>query len=396
MPFDTLCRIPFVLNRSGTSRGLYLLEKDVPSIGPARNAVLSELMGSGHPQQIGGFGGGCGPTSKVAIVGPHKEPGWVTCYFSQCGVTIADVDTSAGDCGNILAAVGGFAIENNLVAAETGDKTRVKVESLNTGARYEVDVPMSAKGVQYTGSFCVPGVPGPAAPVRVATRGVAGAQTGRLLPTGQAEESFDLGEGLVVRASIIDFARALVMVDAADIIPHFGYSNLQEVTLQRANCDHAMCSALEKLRLQASQKMGMGDCTGKDAPKLALVAPLEAEGRQGLACRYFVNPGRSEMHPTIAMTAAQAVGAASLLHGSVAMRALGRLPQSDSGANGASFTFEIQHEKGNFPVSIGTTDAKDAEPMQAEQFATGLPATGLYVTTVMPIAQGSAFLKGSN
>ncbi|CAJ1450802.1 unnamed protein product [Effrenium voratum] len=255
---------------------------------------------------------------------------------------------------------------------------------------------MSAKGVQYTGSFCVPGVPGPAAPVRVATRGVAGAQTGRLLPTGQAEESFDLGAGLVVRASIIDFARALVMVDAADIIPHFGYSNLQEVTLQRANCDHAMCSALEKLRLQASQKMGMGDCTGKDAPKLALLAPLEAEGRQGLACRYFVNPGRSEMHPTIAMTAAQAVGAASLLHGSVAMRALGRLPQSDSGANGASFTFEIQHEKGNFPVSIGTTDAKDAEPMQAEQFATGLPATGLYVTTVMPIAQGSAFLKGSN
>ena len=45
----------------------------MPSIGPARNAVLSELMGSGHPQQIGGFGGGCGPTSKVAIVGPHKE-----------------------------------------------------------------------------------------------------------------------------------------------------------------------------------------------------------------------------------------------------------------------------------------------------------------------------------
>ena len=75
---------------------------------------------------------------------------------------------------------------------------------------------------------------------------------------------------------------------------------------------------------------------------------------------------------------------------------MGQLPQSDSGADGASFTFEIQHEKGNFPVSIGTTDAKGAEPMQVEQFATGLPATGLYVTTVMPIAQGSAFLKGSN
>ena len=75
---------------------------------------------------------------------------------------------------------------------------------------------------------------------------------------GEAEELFDLGEGLV-RASIIDFARALVMVDATDITPHFGYSSLQEVTLQRANCDHALCSALEKLRLQAgcaSEKQG--------------------------------------------------------------------------------------------------------------------------------------------
>ena len=99
--FQGLRKIPFVLYRSGTSRGLFLLESDLPPRGKLRDEVLCRLMGSGHPQQIGGFGGGCGPTSKVAVVGQHSQPNSVTYCFAQCGVDVAEVDHSHGDCGSL-------------------------------------------------------------------------------------------------------------------------------------------------------------------------------------------------------------------------------------------------------------------------------------------------------
>ena len=113
--------VPFALYRSGTSRGLYVLERDVPPKGPHRDAVLSKLMGSGHPQQLEGFGGGCGPTSKAVVVGTHKDPDTVTYTFAQCKVEESGVDHSHGDCGNMLAAVAPFALERGLVAPEQPD-----------------------------------------------------------------------------------------------------------------------------------------------------------------------------------------------------------------------------------------------------------------------------------
>lgn len=78
--------VRFAFYRSGTSRGAFLMEKDVPAKGPERDAFLCKLMGSGHPQQLEGFGGGTGPTSKAVLVGPHPEPNSVTYTFSQCRV----------------------------------------------------------------------------------------------------------------------------------------------------------------------------------------------------------------------------------------------------------------------------------------------------------------------
>ncbi|CAK8994963.1 unnamed protein product [Durusdinium trenchii] len=362
MSFVGLHRIPFAFYRSGTSRGLFLLEKDLPPLGSTRDAILCQLMGSGHPQQLGGFGGGTGPTSKVAVVGPHEEPGSVTYNFAQCEVEIANVDKSHGDCGNMLAAVAPFALERGVaMGTEFETSTKLKIHSLNTGACYEANVPTTISSgkrcVQYLGNLEVPGAPGCAAPISLASLGVAGTQTGKLLPTDCPVDTLDFGLGKA-KATLLDFARALVIVDAADILPKLGYSDLGEISLETVHADASLCDALEAMRRQASLMMGMGDCTGKDAPKLALVGP-DGEGAEkglctlggSLTCRYFVNPGRAEMHPTIAMTAAQALGAACLLQGSVARNALGSgvqgfEPQPD---DAETFSFAVKHPQGSFP-----------------------------------------------
>eukprot|EP00438_Fugacium_kawagutii_P019415 Skav228354 [mRNA] locus=scaffold5397:66129:67199:- [translate_table: standard] len=349
-------------------------------------------MGSGHPQQLGGFGGGTGPTSKIAVVGPHGDPGAVTYNFAQCQVENAQIDKSHGDCGNMLAAVAPFALERGLAKGLDISETcsRLKIHSLNTGSCYEADVSLTCgRHVQYSGDLEIPGAPGKAAPVALASVGVAGAQTGKLLPSASAVDVLDCGFGSA-EVTLVDFARALVIVSAADILPKFGYSDLREIDLETVRSDKKLCDALEVLRQQASQLMGMGDCSGKDAPKLALISASPGEipeipGGGVLTCRYFVNPERSEMHPTIAMTAAQAIGAACLVQGSVAMKALDKVPKPDE--TDQCFSFVIQHSQGNFPVSIGTTASSD------KLFPLGTPYAGKYRTTVMPIAEGTAFVE---
>lgn len=408
MAFSGLHRIPFAFYRSGTSRGLFLCDHDLPPLGPARDAILCQLMGSGHPQQLGGFGGGTGPTSKIAVVGSHKDPGSVTFSFAQCGVKEPHIDKSHGDCGNMLAAVAPFALERRLPTDVkfVGDGTvaRLKIHSLNTGARYEADVCTTPdengdRHVQYLGNLEIPGAPGQAAPVGLASVGVAGSQTGKLLPTASPVDVLDFGLGHA-EVTLVDFARALVIVNAVDVLPKFGYTSLQQIDLVTAQADTKLCDALETLRRKASQVMGMGDCSGKDAPKLGLVSPVSpAEAVEAvdvprggaLAFRYFVNPGRAEMHPTCALTAATAIGAACLIQDSVAMKALGKVPESDADRSD-SFSFLIQHPKGNLPVSIGT----DGTALPSDtMFPYGTPYAGKYRTTVMPIAEGTAFVNST-
>lgn len=389
--------IPFAFYRSGTSRGLFFLEEDVPPKGAERDAVMAKLMGSGHPQQLEGFGGGCGPTSKAVIVGKHPNRDTVTYTFLQCSVKEKFVDHSHGDCGNMIAAVAPFALERGLVDMPTEEsvmKKHIHIHSLSTGSVYGSDVLLKrsegAKAVCYDGDVSIPGVPSLGAPIVVTTFGVAGSQTGKLLPTNSAMDRFDLGSGLgKVAVTVVDFGRALIMFDAGEVLPKFGYTCFSEATRQRIEADTALNTALDRVRQNVSLKIGMGDCSGKDAPKVALLAP-QSEGAN-LACIYFVNPERCEMHPSIAMTASQAIGAGCLLDGSVARSMLSRVPIPDSADDSATFTFTIEHPQGFIHIKIGKS-IQDQEEYVRTLFPQGVPITGKYTTTVHPIAEGQAFV----
>src|SRR5580704_16319380 len=132
IPAMTTRAIPCVLMRGGTSRGPYFLASDLPSDPAERDEVLIQVMGSGHELQVDGIGGGHPLTSKVAIVGPSQAKGADVDYlFAQVKVHERVVDTSP-NCGNMLAGVGPFAIETNLVPATDGT-TLVRIHNVNTG-----------------------------------------------------------------------------------------------------------------------------------------------------------------------------------------------------------------------------------------------------------------------
>ena len=148
---DDLRRIPCVLMRGGTSKGPFFLASDLPIDPAQRDELLIEVMGSGHPLEIDGVGGGNSLSSKVAIIGPATRDGADVDYlFAQVKVEERLVDTSP-NCGNMLSAVGPFAIEAGLVPAG-GQETTVRVHNVNTGTIIEAVIQTPGGTVRYQGT----------------------------------------------------------------------------------------------------------------------------------------------------------------------------------------------------------------------------------------------------
>src|SRR5215813_5091336 len=157
-------RIPCVLMRGGTSKGPFFRAEDLPTDVDLRDRVLLAVMGSPDLRQIDGIGGADPLTSKVAIVSKSERPDVDVDYlFAQVVLDKPLVDVSP-NCGNMLAAVGPFAIERGLVAAQEGE-TRVSIYMVNTGNLAVATIKTPGKVVQYDGDTAIAGVPGTAAPI---------------------------------------------------------------------------------------------------------------------------------------------------------------------------------------------------------------------------------------
>ena len=302
---DDLVRIPCVMMRGGTSKGPFFLASDLPSDPAARDELLIEIMGSGHPLQIDGVGGGNTLSSKVAIVGsPTRADADVDYLFAQVGVSVMDVDTGP-NCGNMLSAVGPFAISAGLVAAHDGE-TRIKVHNVNTGKIIEARIQTPGGQLHYQGDASIDGVPGSAAPVFLAFHDAIGAKTGRLLPTDMAKETI---RGR--RVSLIDGATPAVILFAEE----FGLTASEEPLELEANL--SFMRDLEAIRREAGERMGLGDVAGSVLPKPILVGKPGKGGH--LAVRYFTP---LTCHTALATTGAVTVAIAATVPGTVVNGAL--------------------------------------------------------------------------
>ena len=303
-------RIPCVLMRGGTSKGPFFLAWDLPVAVSERDELLLNLMGSGHELEIDGIGGGSPQTSKVAIVSPSLHPDADVDYlFVQVMVSQRRVDT-APNCGNMLCAVGPFAIEQGLVKA-TGAQTQVRIRNLNTGTLVNAQVQTPDGKVSYEGDTTIDGVPGSAAPVALTFLDAAGSKTGQLFPTGRPR---DLIDGIVV--TCIDMAMPMVLVQAACL------GKRGDETPAELDADADFLQRLESLRLKAGLAMGLGDVSDKVIPKPVLVSPARAGGT--LAVRYFMP---HNCHRALAITGSIGLATACVTAGSVVAEMLGGISE---------------------------------------------------------------------
>ena len=326
----TQTAIPCAVMRGGTSKGLMFLADDLPGDRATRDAVLLAAMGSPDERQIDGMGGSHPLTSKVAVVSRSpRDDADVEYLFLQVWPDRAEVSDKQ-NCGNMLAAVGPFAIEQGLLAA--GDpETPVRIWMRNTQTLATALVQTPGGSVRYDGSARIDGVPGSHAPIPIEFADVAGSSCGALLPTGNVT---DVVEG--TRVTCIDNGMPVVCIAASDL----GLSG-QESPAELEG-DAEVTRRIEAIRLAAGPLMNLGDVTGATVPKMSLLSPPAHGGT--VSTRTFI-PHR--VHEAIGVLGAVSVATACVLTGSVA-NAVAAIPEKTEGRA----EIEVEHPTGFFTVTI--------------------------------------------
>jgi 2-methylaconitate cis-trans-isomerase PrpF len=235
----------------------------------------------------------------------------------------------------MLCAVGGFAIEQGLIKADS-PVTRVRIRNVNTNTFIEADIQTPEGKVIYDGDTQIDGVPGRAAPVALTFLNSAGAKSGQLFPTGNRLDVFDNAQ-----VTCIDMAMPMVVIPAQNL-GKTGYESACEL-----DRDTALLESLESIRRQAGKAMGFGDVTNMVIPKPVLISPALSGGN--LNVRYFMP---HSCHKSLAITGAIGLASACIIPGTIANE-LTKL--SGDGI------VKIEHPSGSIAVDLSnTTEAPEA------------------------------------
>ena len=323
-----LTAIPCTLMRGGTSKGLYFHGDDLPAERPALDNVLLAAMGSPDPRQIDGVGGAHPLTSKVAVISRATRPDADVDYlFLQVAVDKAEVSDSQ-NCGNLLAGIGPWAIENGLVPV-AGATTPVRIHMVNTRSMAVAYVATPDGEVEYEGDARIDGVPGTAAAILIEFLDVAGSSCGSLLPTGAVVDSLD-----GIEVTCIDNGMPVVVIRAEDL----GVSGAE--TPEQLERNVALKARVERIRQQLGPRMKLGDVSNKTVPKMCLVSVARHGG--AIATRTFI-PHR--VHEAIGVLGAVSVATACVIPGTVAA-AVAKV------SGGERQRLEVEHPTGFFTVDM--------------------------------------------
>jgi len=321
--------VPCDVMRGGTSKGLVFSEQDLPTDRATRDAVLLAAMGSPDEREIDGMGGAHPLTSKVAVVSRSAHDGADVDYlFLQVWPDRPEVSDSQ-NCGNMLAAVGPFAVEHGLVPARP-DVTPVRIWMVNTETLATAYVQTPGGEVRYDGDARIDGVPGTHAPIPLEFADIAGSSCGALLPTGNVVDEI---AGL--RVTCIDNGMPVVCLDASDV----GLSGRE--TPAEIEAMAAVKERIEQARLAAGPMMNLGDVTRQTVPKMSLLSAPDAGGT--VSTRTLI-PHR--VHEAIGVLGAVSVATACLLPGSVAA-SVAKVPDGDG-----PLDVVVEHPTGFFTVSL--------------------------------------------
>ncbi len=335
-------KIPATYMRGGTSKGVFFRLQDLPARcqqpGPARDKLLLRVIGSPdvYGKQIDGMGGATSSTSKTVILAPSSRPDHDVDYlFGQVSIDKAFVDWS-GNCGNLSAAVGPFALCNGFIDAaripQHGVCT-VRIWQVNIGKTIIAHVPVTNGVVQETGDFELDGVTFPAAEVQLEFIAPAddgeGEGGGAMFPTGNLVDDLEVPGVGTFKATLINAGIPTVFVIAKDV--GFTGTELQDAI----NGDAQVLAMFETIRAYGAKRMGLikdisEAATRQHTPKVAFVAP---------PADYIASSGKSvqagevdllvralsmgKLHHAMMGTAAVAIGTAAAIPGTLVSQAAG-------------------------------------------------------------------------
>ncbi len=276
-------RIPAVYMRGGTSKGVFFRAEDLPADRAARERILLRVLGSPDPygKQIDGMGAATSSTSKAVILSPSRRPGFDVDYlFGQVAIDRALVDWS-GNCGNLTAAVGPFAIAQGWVAAPDDGVAGVRIWQANLGKAIVAHVPMRGGEPLEEGDFGLDGVAFPGAEIRLefldpGGTGEDGGAAGGTFPTGNVRDRLAVPGVGAIEATLVSAGNPTVVVRAADL-------GLEGTETQAAiDADRGLLARAEAIRAHAAVAMGLGasaaevSATRLHTPKIAFAAPPRA------------------------------------------------------------------------------------------------------------------------
>ncbi|SDH37946.1 MULTISPECIES: 2-methylaconitate cis-trans isomerase PrpF [unclassified Duganella] len=334
-------KIPATYMRGGTSKGVFFRLQDLPEAaqqpGAARDQLLLRVIGSPDPygKQIDGMGGATSSTSKTVILSKSSRAGHDVDYlFGQVSIDKAFVDWS-GNCGNLSAAVGAFAISGGMVdpARVPRDGVAVvRVWQANIGKTIIAHIPMSNGEVQETGDFELDGVTFPAAEVQLEFMDPAAEEEGAggaMFPTGHLVDDLEVPGVGTLKSTMINAGIPTIFINADAI----GYSGAE---LQDAiNGDAKALAMFETIRAHGALRMGLikdlsEAATRQHTPKVAFVAPPKAytassgkpvaAGDIDLLVRAL---SMGKLHHAMMGTAAVAIGTAAAIPGTLVNLAAG-------------------------------------------------------------------------
>ncbi len=330
-------KIPASYIRGGTSKGVFFKLQDLPEstqvAGAARDALLLRVIGSPDPygKQTDGMGGATSSTSKTVILSKSRQADHDVDYlFGQVSIDKPFVDWS-GNCGNLTAAVGPFAISNNLVDAarvpQNGVAT-VRIWQANIKKTIIARIPMTNGEVQETGDFELDGVTSPAAEVQIEFIDPADSD-GAMFPTGNLVDDLVVPDVGTLKATMINAGIPTIFLNAEDI----GYTGAE---LQESiNGDDKALVMFETIRAHGAIRMGLIESIEQAAgrqhtPKVAFVAKpgdyVASSGKKILAADIDLNVralSMGKLHHAMMGTAAVAIATAAVIPGTLVNLAAG-------------------------------------------------------------------------
>jgi 2-methylaconitate cis-trans-isomerase PrpF len=344
-------KIPCVIQRAGTSKGVYFHEKDLPQNPQLREKVILSVFGSPDIRQIDGLGGADPLTSKVAIIGPSQRADADVNYtMGQVSINEALIDFG-GNCGNISSGVGPFSIDEGLVKVKE-PQTIVRIYNTNTKKILKAYVTTADGRAKYTGDYAIDGVPGTGSKILLDYSETSGTVGGKVLPTGHPVDVISFPEIGNAEVSIVDVGNPACFFTAESL----GFTGIEGPN------DPRILETLNKIELirgTVSKMIGLATDAAKakfesaTRPLMVFVnkstgytsyadgAQISAADIDFVARSYFMQT----MHKTYAGTGAVCTAVTAMIDGTVVNRVCSPRAKETG-------IVRIGHPSGTMPVEV--------------------------------------------